>query len=361
MTGETFLLSLFFEVIIMQKKRASVKDIANELHISLSTVHKALTGKPGVSEARRAEVLALAKELGYVVNSAAQSLARRDITLAIIIPRSWQEFFSELKSGMENEIAVLSEYKVNGAFFYITEETPTDELLSWLNGISADLVLVCSSSVSLSKTILCATEKSKLPVFRVGGGISNPNSICDITVDAPLSGKLAADFFACSSKENLRAAVFTGSLEIAVHKAKVESFSERISEYGGNIVSVCETEDDENVAESAVKKLFETYPDINCIYISTSTSKSVCRFIEENKLFDKVSVIGTDVFPELCGYIKRGVMQATIYQNQEKVGRYAVRSAYEYLNTKNSYGGCKNVPERNILISPKLLLRANIE
>ena len=345
----------------MQNRRASVKDIANRLHISLSTVHKALTGKPGVSEARRAEVVAVAKELGYVVNSAAQSLARRDITLAIILPKDWQEFFSALKAGMENEIASLSEYRVNGSFFYITKENTTDEICKWIEGISSDLIIVCSSTAAISKTILRATEKLKRPVFRAGGGVDNPDSVCDITVDAPLSGKLAADFFACSSKEKLYAAAFTGSLEIAVHKAKVESFSERISEYGGSVVSVCETEDDENVAEKAISELFENHPDINCMYISTSTSKSVCRHIEEKGLSGKIAVIGTDVFPELCGYMKRGVMQATIYQNQEKVGRYAVRSAYEYFNTKNSYGSCEEDFERNILISPKLLLRANIE
>ncbi len=345
----------------MQKKRASVKDIANKLHISLSTVHKALTGKPGVSEARRAEVLALAKELGYVVNSAAQSLARKNITLAIILPRSWQEYFSELKCGMENEIAALSEYKVNGSFFFITEKSSTEEICTWIDNISADLILVCSSSASLSKTILHATEKTNLPVFRVGGAVNNPNSICDITVDAPLSGKLAADFFACTSKDKIHAAVFTGSLEIAIHKAKVESFSERIASYGGDVISVCETDDNEDNAKKEVERLFENFPDINCIYISTSTSKSVCRYIEGNGLSGKVSIIGTDVFPELRNFLKLGVMQATIYQNQEKVGRYAVRSAYEYLNIKNSYGSSLKEIERNILISPKLLLRANIE
>lgn len=345
----------------MREKRASVKDIAAKLHISLSTVHKALTGKPGVSEARRAEVLAVAEELGYVVNTAAQSLARKSINLAIILPRGWQEFFSELKCGMEKEIASLSEYKVNGFFFFITEESTTDELCRQIKDISADLILVCSSSVRLSKTVLAATEKLGLPVFRAGGGVDNPNSICDITVDAPLSGRLAADFFSCAVSSPICAAVFTGSLGIAIHAAKVQSFSERISEYGGKTVSVCETDDDENIAYSEIAKLFRDHPETNCIYISTSTSKSVCRYIRENGLCGKVRLCGTDVFDELCENMKSGVMQATIYQNQEKVGRYAIRAAYEYLNIKNSYGSSFKEIERNILISPKLLLRANIE
>ncbi len=345
----------------LQEKRASVKDIAARLHISLSTVHKALTGKPGVSETRREQVRSVAEELGYVVNTAAQSLARKTINLAVIIPSQWQEFFAELRAGMEEEISSLSEYKVNGFFFCITEQTSHDELCAGLKDISADLILVCSSSFKLSRTVLSATENMNLPVFRVGGGVNNPNSICDISVDAPLSGKLAADFLSCTVRENIRAAVFTGSLDIAVHKAKTESFISRIASNGGSTLKVCETDDNEETAYCMVSELFKTHPDTNCIYVSTSTSQSVCRYIEENGLKGKVTIVGTDVFDSLREYLKRGIMQATIYQNQEKVGRCAIRHAYEYLNIKNSYGGCDKDPERNVLISPILLLRANIE
>lgn len=341
--------------------RASVKDIAAKLNISLSTVHKALTGKPGVSERRRAEVISVAEELGYVVNTAAQSLARKDMTLAIILPRSWQEYFAELKTGMEGEISALSEYKLRGEFFYITNETTTDELCSWIKRIGADLILICSSSAGISKMLLRATDKVSLPVFRVGGGVDNPHSVCDITVDAPLSGRLAADFFACSVSEPLRAAVFTGSLDIAVHKAKTDAFCDRIAEYGGEVLCICETDDDEAVASAEISRLLNDRAEINCIYVSTSTSKSICSYIEEAGFAGRIKLVGTDVFDELCAYMKRGTMQATIYQNQEKVGRYAVRRAYDYLYAKNSYGGSFDESERNVLIAPKLLLRANIE
>ena len=69
----------------MQKK-ISVKDIAEEHNISLSTVHKALTGKAGISEARRKEVVETAQRMGYVVNTIAQSLARKDINIGVAMP-----------------------------------------------------------------------------------------------------------------------------------------------------------------------------------------------------------------------------------------------------------------------------------
>ena len=73
------------------KKQVSVKDIAKELNISLSTVHKAMTGKGGISEERRKEVLKTAKKMGYQVNSVAQTLARKSINLGIIMPSLWQD------------------------------------------------------------------------------------------------------------------------------------------------------------------------------------------------------------------------------------------------------------------------------
>lgn len=345
----------------MAEKRASVKDIAARLHISLSTVHKALTGKPGVSEARREQVLEVARELGYVVNTAAQSLARKDMTLGIIMPTQWQEYFAELKEGMEEEIASLSEMRLRGNFFYVNDEFGSDEIRDWIKQSGADLLLICSSSAKLKATMLRATEDLSVPVFRVGGGVDNPNSVCDVTIDAPLSGRLAADFLHCVKGANMRAAVFTGSLEADVHREKTYAFNQRTAALGGRIVSAYETNDDEAIAYRKVCELFEEYPDTNCIFINTSTSKAICRYIDENRLADEVTVVGTDVYDELREYMKRGIMQATIYQNQKKVGRLAVRCAYEYLYSKNSYGGFDKQQERNVLVSPSLLLRANIE
>ena len=345
----------------MQQKRVSVKDIAARLHISLSTVHKALTGKTGVSEARREQVLEVARELGYVVNTAAQSLARKDMTLGIILPSQWQEYFAELKDGMEGEISSLSEMRLRGELFYINDNSTVNEIQDWIKNCGADLLLICSSNAKLKNTLLRATESLPVPVFRVGGGVDNPNSVCDVTIDAPLSGQLAADFLYCVKGTNMRAAVFTGSLDTDIHRAKTDAFNERTSVLGGRIVSICETDDNEALAYKKVCELFRQHPDTNCIYINTSTSKSVCKYIEENLLAGKVTVVGTDVYDELCENMKRGIMQATIYQNQQKVGRLSVRCAYEYLYSKNSYGSCDKNQERNVLISPTLLLRANIE
>ena len=82
--------------------RVTMKDIAAELGVSINTVHKALTGKAGVSESVRAKVNAKAEAMGYHRNTSASSLRRKDINLVFCLPRASREgayFFRYLWEG----------------------------------------------------------------------------------------------------------------------------------------------------------------------------------------------------------------------------------------------------------------------
>ncbi len=59
-----------------QKSKVTIFDVAKASGVSSSAVSYALNGKPGVSEATRAKVLEVARELGWKPNGAAQSLAQ---------------------------------------------------------------------------------------------------------------------------------------------------------------------------------------------------------------------------------------------------------------------------------------------
>ena len=67
---------------------ATIKQIASQLNISISTVSRALNGKKGVSEALREKISVLSKELGYYPDSNATALVNRKIgVIGVVIPR----------------------------------------------------------------------------------------------------------------------------------------------------------------------------------------------------------------------------------------------------------------------------------
>ena len=344
------------------KKQVSIKDIAQELHISLSTVHKALTGKPGISDAKRKEVVETAQRMGYVVNSVAQSLARKDIKLGIVMPSRWNEYFSSMKQGMEEKILSLQKYKVRGLFYYLTCdicEKEAEKLTSWLKTEHIDALIYCPSSYTVAESFFLSVRSLDIPVFFAGDSYDADAVTSVIATDATLSGNLAADFLHILHRRNLRAAVLTGSLSIKPHKEKTDAFRKRVRANGGKVVGIYETGDDDKAAYECMDQICSI--GANGVYVSTATSLPVCKYIEEKGLEDEITLICTDVFPELQRYMKESIAKATICQNQAAVGKRAVRAAYDYFVSKNSYGREKVKINPVLPVRPHLSILADID
>ncbi len=90
----------------------TLKDIAEELGISVSTVSRALRDHPDISVATKKRVLAAAEKYNYQPNQLAQSLQKkRSNTIGVIVPEIRHHFFSTVISGIE-EIAYEHGYTI---------------------------------------------------------------------------------------------------------------------------------------------------------------------------------------------------------------------------------------------------------
>ncbi|NUY80698.1 LacI family DNA-binding transcriptional regulator [Flavobacterium sp. MAH-1] len=94
------------------KRKITLKQIAKELDVSISTVSKSLRDSPEISEDTRLKVQAFAKLYNYKPNNIALSLKNRKTkTIAIIIPEIVHHFFATVISGIE-QVANESGYNV---------------------------------------------------------------------------------------------------------------------------------------------------------------------------------------------------------------------------------------------------------
>ncbi|MEP0774161.1 MAG: LacI family DNA-binding transcriptional regulator [Acidobacteriota bacterium] len=81
---------------------ATIREVAREAGVSIATVSRVLNGKGQVAEATRALVEAAARRLRYSPDGAAQSLiTRRTMTLGVLLPELYGEFFSEFIRGLD--------------------------------------------------------------------------------------------------------------------------------------------------------------------------------------------------------------------------------------------------------------------
>jgi LacI family transcriptional regulator len=85
-------------------KAVTLKQIAEELNLSVTTVSKALKDYPDVSKKTKQLVLDLAEKLNYVPNSFAVNLrTNKSKTIGVIIPELVHHFFSTVINGILNE------------------------------------------------------------------------------------------------------------------------------------------------------------------------------------------------------------------------------------------------------------------
>ncbi|MBA4276504.1 LacI family DNA-binding transcriptional regulator [Flavobacterium sp.] len=104
-------------------KETTLKEIAETLGISITTVSKALKNYPDVSEKTRKAVVALADELNYTPNSFAVNLRTKESkTIGLIIPEVVHHFFSNVING------IIAEAEKKGYLVIILQSNESLEL-----------------------------------------------------------------------------------------------------------------------------------------------------------------------------------------------------------------------------------------
>ena len=83
-------------------QKLTLKKIAQELEVSISTVSKALRDSPEISDDTRQKIKAFAELYNYKPNNIALSLKNRKTkTIGVIIPEIVHYFFTTVISGIE--------------------------------------------------------------------------------------------------------------------------------------------------------------------------------------------------------------------------------------------------------------------
>jgi LacI family transcriptional regulator len=138
--------------------QTTMKRIAGELGVSITTVSKVLNNHGDISEATRSRVLAKVEELGYQRNAVARSLTlRRTHTVGIVIPDLMHSFFVEIIAGIE-PVASARGY---GLLLCSSSEDAGKERaeLEMLRGRQVDGVVLASANASGNTDVLLQLAK----------------------------------------------------------------------------------------------------------------------------------------------------------------------------------------------------------
>lgn len=178
----------------MKKKiiRSSIKDVAKEAGVSISTVSSVINKNKFVSEEREKRILAAIKKLKYRPNIIARGLRIKSTrAVGVILPDIAQPFFAQVIRGMEEAARKRNYTLILGCSFYdISEEERQMNIL--MNQFVDGIIFFCGFD---SHDHIRMVHDSGIPVVVTDREIGNTH-IPSVLIDNSLAMEQAIDYLA---------------------------------------------------------------------------------------------------------------------------------------------------------------------
>ena len=310
--------------------RVTMKDIAAELGVSINTVHKALTGKAGVSESVRSKVNAKAEAMGYHRNTSASSLRRKDINLVFCLPRASCEgayFFRYLWEGcnrFEQEVidrGITVERVEFGVGGYADALEQIDERLQV--GEKIDGLLAYVPGDDRATELLRQIAEAGVTIELVDGDRPHLDRLGASLADYSAAGSLMAEQAANlvhASGVDARVLLLAGDPYTDSHYLTARAFHNYLREH-----DIPWQVEDLAGAHAQVKQLERI-----CSVFAVGSEVVADALVSSGKA-GKVMVIGNDLFPESALALRRGIFTNIVYKDPVSLAYRGAKTLGEYL------------------------------
>ena len=333
------------------KSKATLKQIAKELGVSVSTVSKALNDSPEISEPTKIRVQEYAKLKNYKPNVIGLNLKNRSTrTIGVIIPNILNSFFAKVFTGIE-KVADEKGYKVITCISNESLEKEISALEMLSNGTIDGFILSISQ------------EAQKLQQFGHFKSIINegtPIVMFDRTTDEVNCDKVVVDDLdsAINATEHLiktgckKIALFSAINNLSVGKLRVAGYKKALENSGikvdEKLMILSETPEDFDSLTSG----FLDKNNVDAVFAVDEHASSMAMKMaikKGMKIPEELSVIG---FADGVWSRRMTPSLSTVSQHGPEIGEEAVRMLIEKLESKE-----ENYSHKTTIIKTELRQR----
>jgi len=331
----------------------TIKKIARDLKLAVSTVSKALRDSHEISAVTKKRVLEYAERLDYVPNTYASSLRnRRTGNIAVVIPEVVDSFFALAINGIES---VAQEKKCH-VIIYLTQEDQQKEqsIIRGFRSGRVDGVLISVSAGKDTHPHIRDLQERKVPIVFFDRVCKDIESYRVVTDDFE-SGYKAAEHLL--SKGCKRPAFLSLSENLTIIDQRLDGYKKALSDYRIPVKNQCIVECSNNDlhSEEVISKLLrqKNRPDgiVASVEKLTLLTYSVCARLGIS-IPHEVKVMG---FASLANAALLQPSLTTITQPAFNMGKAAAALLFQILEKK------KHEPNQTIVIPSVLHERASTQ
>ena len=352
----------------MNGESTTLKDIAQMLGVSSTTVHRALQGKSGVSAEMRDQIRQTAEKMGYRSNFIAAALKRKPFCFAVAMPEPSMEnryYFFNLWLGVREFLESVTDFQITFLeYTYPLVYGSNGEALKQIyeqHSDQIDALLTVAVKHPQSSYFIEKFAAKNIPVALVGADLCQEHRFCCVKTYDEMAGSMAAELLTAfrpssSGGKIIVTGNLVGNLAMLDQYDNSRGFEWYLSQYAPDIEVMPAFHTETTEAGRQIRVLLEKHPDTYAIYAcSARHTVQMCRTVREMGLEGRYKLIGNDRFPESLGYLRQGLLTAIIDKKIVRQSALAMQTLFNYV-AKSQY------PETSVLyVKPSVLLRSNVD
>lgn len=283
-------------------RKITLKQIARELDVSISTVSKALRNSPEISDDTKEKIQAFAKLYNYRPNNIALSLKNRKTkTIGVIIPEIVHHFFSKVINGIEN-VAAERGYNVIIALSNESFDKEVINMETLANGSIDGFILSIAKDTLLQQDYhhFKETINQGMPIVMFDRVANEIN--CDkVIIDDAKAARKAVEFLISKGCQNI--GIITTKDYVSVGRLRTQGYLEALDEHNiepkANLILKVDdkliSEEYLEKIEKEIEKFIQNNPNIDGIFavneLYAITAMKIIRKLDR-KIPDEIQIIG---------------------------------------------------------------------
>ena len=317
--------------------KVTLNDIAKAAGVAVGTVHKALNDQKGVNSEKRAEIKALAEELGYRERSA--KIREKNVVALFPAPKGDDSYFYQyIWKGIDRRASELRGKGLN--LIKETFDGTMEDQLAKLNSIleesgdslSGLVTIIWDENMFLD--IIEKYDEKGIKVFTVSADAPFSHRFASVIINHYRTGKLAAEYLGSVINGSGKVIITGTRRDIGSHSQIVRGFFNQMSMSNPDIqiIELYETKSHPEKLVETLSDFLEGFPDIKGIYINNArTTALIGSFLAHSKYKNQLKIVGSELFKDSINLMKQEVFCALIDQQPFQQGYEGIDLAYETL------------------------------
>lgn len=277
--------------------RPTIKDVAREARVSVTTVDRALNGRSVVREETIRKIADAAHAIGYHGRGIFQSRLNSsapEMRLGFILSKKSQEFYQNFAREIERAVAARTDIRGSADIRYSSSQSPGEfaELLTDL-GKHCDALACTAVNDQRLNPVVQTLKDGGVPVFSVLNDFAQGIRNSYLGLNNMKTGRLAAWMITKTIPQPGKLAIFVGGNRWHGHDLREVGFRSfaREVDRGFSVLDTLVNLETRQVTYEATLDLLNRHPDLKGIYVAGGGMEGAIAALRETHEAPQISLV----------------------------------------------------------------------